>query len=152
MEYIFQADHSAMWVNIGLSSAGLIGAAITFWWLSKRSSAKLPVTYRQLLQLLTAFIFVTCLGIVGFSALTIYKLSPVTLTGDKLSTPYGDCSLSEINLAEIRANESNGLVARKYSDILVIETVNKQAFVLTAEQYDIEAILSQINQKVKEGK
>lgn len=126
--------------------AGGIGLFLT---LRKKATGEAH-TRNMLVAMLLFFVTMISAGTAVFSALTMRKIGPVTITADAIETPYGRAPFGNIRKAEIINDQPVTLFPsaanRRNVKLLVIEENTGKAHVLSEENYDIQRIFGTLQE------
>ncbi len=139
----FQPQHTENQLGLWL---GLLVAALALAGMLALLKSKTGDQNRRMLGAM--LLFFTCMIAVGtafFSWLTMRKIGPVNLYADAIETPYGKLPFEDVGSIYIKMEQEKSLLkpegGNKGVRLLVLESTDRKAHVLSEHNYNIQAIL-----------
>jgi len=152
MEQIFEPDYAGVDKNIagGAVALAILLISLLIIYLNKQ----LDRNYRGLGLMLLGFFAMISLGVIVFSAWTIARLTPVSVTADTFTSPYGTMPLSDIKRIYIQMDQpGKGLLqvtAEPGVHYLIIEPTDGVNHILSEVNYPISEIKEALDKRVLE--
>lgn len=108
---------------------------------------------RQIGAMLIFYGVLIALGTAVFSFWNKQKIIPLVFTEQSVQTPYGELNYLNIRDARIRTETQTSLanpnLIRGKTDLLVIIETSGKTHVLSAENYDIRAVLGELRKRMR---
>jgi hypothetical protein len=146
----FYPDNSSDWLTFALGVAlAAVGFGFAFA-LSKGRIGGTDANRRNLGAMLSFFAGLLGLGLLVFTGWFLYRMQPVTIDANTLTTGFGTYPITAVKDAQIvtdtRKSFVNPNVQMGSDRLLVIELGNEESIALPGKKYDLEAILRALRQ------
>lgn len=152
MDQVFEPDYAGVDRNIMAGALALVVlvASLLIIYLNKQ----IDRNYRGLGLMLLGFFAMIALGVITFSAWTLARLTPVTVTTVAFESPYGTIPIEEIRRTYIQLDQpGKGLLqvtAEPGVHYLVVEPIDGVNHILSEVNYPISEIKDALDIRIKE--
>jgi len=146
----FPAHHAeneaSFWLALLVGICALVGMLFL---LKKKTGSH---NYNMLGAMLLFFVCTISAGTVFFSWLTMRKIGPVSIDASSITTPYGKLPFDRISNIYIKEEQQKSLLqpegGGQSTRLLVLESKDGKAHVLSAQNYNIQAILGKLKESL----